>query len=167
MKKNLTLFLFFLVSSVYAQNEIHKNYVLYIFHIAKYIDWQNQGDVFKIVVLGNSPLTNMMTTSYKNKKLKNSSIQVSQTNSLEDIEYCHILFLPKNQKQFLNDIKKKFADKPVLIISEFEDAAQMGAAINFVTDQDNNVKFELNRKTVKQAGLKLNNSLLALAILIN
>jgi len=167
MKNILTAFLFFSLSTVFAQNEVHKSYVLYTYHIAKYVDWENQGDIFKVVVLGSSPVTTMMAMSYKNKKLKNSVIQVYQVNSLEEIDNCHILFLPKGQKQYLEDVKKKFSAKPVLLITEFENAAKQGASINFVIDQDNAVKFELNRKVIKQSGLKLNNSILALAILIN
>ncbi len=152
----------------YAQStEISKNYVLYTFHIAKYVDWKEQTDVFTIAVIGNTHLSSMMAASYKNKKLKNAPIQVVSYTSFQEIQDCQILFLPKNQKQYLGEILKKFANKPVLIITEFENAGNMGACVNFITDEDNQVKFELNRKAIKQAGFKLNNSLLALAILIN
>jgi hypothetical protein len=168
--KKIVLILIIALSSAAVKSQsldVSKNYVLYIFHIAKYIEWPENHNPFIIGVLGNSPVTNLMTSNYKGKIIKESSISVRKYNDLNEVTDCQILFIPRSQKQFVQEAAKKFSNSNVLIISEFDNATHFGAAINFVIDQDESVKFELNKNTIKKAKLKLNNNLLALAVLVN
>ena len=169
IKRNIILILL-IFSSVFgkAQSlETSKNYVLYIFHIAKYIEWPATHDPFVIGVLGNTQLADLMIKNYKGKVIKESSIEVQKYTSLSEVSGCQILFIPLSQKKYIQEAINELIDRNVLIITEAENATQLGIAINFVMDQDETLKFELSRKAIKKTGLKLNNNLLALAILVN
>jgi hypothetical protein len=60
----------------------------------------------------------------------------------------------------------KFRGTDTLIVGETEGLAARGAAINFVI-RDESVKFEINLKALKDAGIQAGSQLLRLAIVID
>jgi hypothetical protein len=65
----------------------------------------------------------------------------------------------------LEDILAKTADKGILVISEKDGYAELGAAFNFVI-VNRKLKFEANVKAINSAGLTASSQLLKLAIIV-
>jgi hypothetical protein len=51
-----------------------------------------------------------------------------------------------------------------LLITEREGQAKKGAGINFVTEEDDTLKFEVNRKVIEGNKLKISNALMSLGL---
>lgn len=140
---------------------------VFIYNFTKYIDWDN-GDAenkFIIGILGPSPLDRPINEIARTNSIKNKRIILKHFSKAEDISYCHILFIPRNNRIPLQSVLDKI-DKGVLTISEEAGFARQGSAINFVVNNDK-LKFEVNLKAISSAGLKAGSQLLKLAIIVD
>ena len=85
-------------------------------------------------------------------------IEVQNHPSIKESEKANIIFLTPEKSHFLTDAVAKFKGKGTLIITEKTGLAKVGAAINFIVE-DNQPKFELNKTAVAKAGLNISSSL--------
>ncbi len=138
----------------------------FIYNFTKYIDWDNvdSDNKFIIGILGSSPLDGPINEIAKTNFIKNKKIILKHFSNVEDISYCHILFIPRGNGTPLQSILEK-VNKGVLTISEERGFAQQGSAINFVVNNDK-LKFEINLKALNAAGLKAGSQLLKLAVIV-
>lgn len=74
------------------------------------------------------------------------------------------LLIKSSLAKKLNEI---FEDKLILIIWEREGLAKKGASLSFVTLEDDELKFDINKKELEQHQLKISNSLTSLGIVVN
>ncbi len=138
-----------------------------IFLFSQYLTWPQEtpSDNFIIAVIGRSKISIPLNKAAQIKKLNNRDIVIKQFQSVGDIEFSHILFIPKSAKDLLPQILEKVKNSNTLLISEIEGFAQKGAAINFVPSADKLV-FEINRAVLDQLGIKASSQLLRSAILV-
>lgn len=139
----------------------------YICNITKFIYWDSaiSGNEFIIGVINSSPIYEPLVEIAKTKTLYDKKIIVKQFTKPEEIDRCNILFIPENTSIPLSKILDQARSKNILTISEHEGYGQMGSAINFVTI-NNNLKFEVNLKTLEALGLKASAQFLKLAVVI-
>ena len=64
-------------------------------------------------------------------------------------------------------LKEQTKDKPVLIVGEREGLAKKGASLSFVTEEGDELKFDINKKEIEQHQLKISSQLVSLGTLIN
>lgn len=152
-----------------AQETDYKSYTLFIYNFMKYVEWpeaQNKGD-FILAILGESPITKELETLAATKKIKGRNIVIRKCKTPEDTYGCHLLFVPESKSAAVKVLKDQTKDKPVLIVGEREGLAKKGASLSFVTLDDDELKFDINRKDIEQHQLKIASSLISLGILIN
>lgn len=140
---------------------------VFIYNFTKYIDWDNldDDDNFIIGIMGNSSIDPAIEAIAKTNFVKNKKIIIRHFNSLEDISYCHILFIPRDYPATVRSVSEK-VDKRVLVIGEKQGAAKQGASINFTLVNDK-LKFEINPDAVNAAKLRASSQLLKLAIIVD
>lgn len=152
-----------------AQDTDYKAYTLFVYNFMKYIEWpeaQNKGD-FILAVLGDSPITKELETLAATKKIKGRNIVIRKCKTPEDTYGCHLLFVPSSKSAVVKTLKEQTKDKPVLIVGEREGLAKKGASLSFVTLEDDELKFDINKKEIEQHQLKIASSLISLGIVIN
>ena len=139
----------------------------FLFHFTEYINW---GDVkmqtFNFAVLSQSPITKQMQTIANEKKIKNKTIVVKEYNSLDEVQDCHILFVPGNSITPIETILAKYTGKQTLIVTEKEGYGKKGAHINFLIS-DNRLRFEINLDAFSSSGIEVSSQLLQHAIIID
>jgi len=64
-------------------------------------------------------------------------------------------------------LQQQTKDKPVLIVGEREGLAKKGAGLSFVTLEDDELKFDINKKEIEARQLRISSSLLSLGIVVN
>ncbi len=162
----VTLFCSFVVSTR-AQTEGEANLkAAFIYNFTKYVDWDTStasGD-FIIGIIGSSSITDPLTEIAKTNTVKNKRIIIKNFSRPEDIGFCHILFIGRNNQFSLQSILGKVG-RNVLTISEEDGFAKMGTALNFIII-NNKLKFEANLNAINSAGFKAGSQLLKLAIII-
>lgn len=169
------IFLFFIKGTAHAQKDY--NYQLkaaYIYQFTKFIDWKSVEDttqVFIIGVLGSkSGIYPYLRDISERHTIKSKVIVIEeivfadQLNAVTQINYCDILFVPEQNAKYLDRLLE-LANENTLLIGESPNFAQLGGAINFVTNE-NHLFFELNKNAILRNGFKVSNQLLKLAILV-
>lgn len=151
-----------------TEAEEYKLKAAFIYNFTMYVEWSPpmSENEFIIGVINSSPINKHLEEIANSEKVNGKKIVVREYDKLEDIGFCHILFIPQNCGLSLNDIVLDPDLKRTLTISEKEEYAKKGAAINFV-EIDNKLKFEINTRVLNAAGIKASSQLLKLAIIIN
>ena len=169
MKKFVVL-VFYLIIMVWhsasAQNEKFK--ALFMYNFTKYIEWpanSRQGD-FIIGVVGNPSLAVELQTIASKQKVGVQNIVVRNFNSVDEIDYCHIIYLGHSKSNLFGSLLSKVNGKNTLIITDKEGLALQGAGINYIMDGDR-LKYEVNRTNIERKGLVVSNSLLALGVAVS
>lgn len=164
--------LFFLDAGFSANRQIDKasEYNLkaaFIYNFTKYIEWNGTaGDTdFIIGIIGASPINAPLVEIVKTETVNGKKITIKQFSSPSDISICNILFISRNTNASLQDILTKTDDKGTLVVSEQENYAREGSAINFVI-VNRKLKFQANVNAINEAGLTASSQLLKLAIIV-
>jgi len=135
----------------------------FIYNFIKFIEWpdENTFNTFNVCILGKDPFGRAMDI-LKEKKVKNAKINVLRINSLEKAEKCQVVFISPSEKNSLKKILDSLKIKPILTISEVPDFIKKEGIINFIIIK-NKIRFEINEKASREAGLKISSKLLRLA----
>lgn len=169
MKKVKYLFIILfiaLVCKLNAQNEKFK--ALFMYNFTKYIEWpsnERSGD-FIIGVLGNSPLTSELKTIAGKQKVGVQPIVVKVFETVEEIQKCHILFIPASKSAMLPAILSKTTSLSTLLVGESTGFASLGGCINYVSD-GSKLKYEVSKSNIEKHGLVVSSSLISLGIEVN
>jgi prephenate dehydratase len=169
MRKLLILFIaFFTLSADWVEYPLlvqkddtqAKIKATYIYGFTKCFEWiNNKEGNFTITVLGeNSGLVNELNNIAKTKSVGSQKIEIT----INEIDKINILFITPDKSHLLADALSKFKGKSVLIITEKQGLAKVGAAINFIVEE-NKQKFELNKNAAAKAGLNVGSSIEKLA----
>lgn len=154
---------------VQAQDVDYKAYTLFVYNFMKYIEWpeaQSKGD-FVVGVYGDSPIHKELQLLAANKKLKGRNIVVRSLSKPEDVAACQLAYIPASKSSVVKTLREQMKDKPVLIVGEREGLAKKGAALSFVTMEDDALKFDINKKEIEQHQLKISSQLMNLGIVVN
>jgi len=139
----------------------------FIYNFARYVTWPDpdggpDDDALTVGILGDDSFAAALDKAAAGKVVKGQRIVVSRLRSLDDVAGCQMLFLAASKSHCLEDVLAKASDSHVLVVGDAKGLAQRGAAINFFV-QRKRVRFEINRKAAKRAGLKISARLLRVA----
>lgn len=151
-----------------AQDVDYKAYTLFIYNFMKYIEWpeaNSKGD-FVLGILGDSPIYKELQIVAGSKKIKGHNIVVKYIKP-EEAPGCQMIYITSSKSSFLKPLKEQMKDKPVLLVGEREGLAKKGAALSFVTLDDDALKFDINKKEIEQHQLKISSSLVSLGTVVN
>lgn len=151
--------------SVFSFSQNEKQKVIFIYSFTKYISWpagQSQGD-FIIGVLSSPAMSKELNIIAAKRKVGIRSIKVLDFASVNSLQDCHIIYVPKNKIGELTSVIQKYKQKAVVVVANSPGAVQKGAAINFILVAGKQ-KFELRKANVEKNGLKINSQLLKLGI---
>lgn len=155
----------FVLLSTNAIGQNEKAQTTYIYNIVKYVDWPESyksGD-FVIGILGTSGINAELKKLATTKKVYSQKITIVEFNSPEEITKCHVLFITKIKTGVIKEALAKIGSNATLVIGEFPGLANLGAAINFVT-QEGKLVFQLNENSAKKQGLQISSQLKELSL---
>lgn len=134
----------------------------------KYIEWpeaQSKGD-FILGVYGDSPMMKELQTLAAAKKLKGRNIVVKKISSDSEAEGCHLVYVVPAKSGTVKTFSESTKGKPVLIVAEREGLAKKGAGLSFVTMEDDQLKFDINKAIIEQHNLKIPQALVTLGLVV-
>jgi len=141
---------------------------VFLFNFTRYLEWPgDNGPAFcPIAVLGDSGIFASLQEIAEKKTADSRPIEVRQYEKIEDAGFPRILFISDSASARFPEVLKRFRGTDTLIVGETEGLAERGAAVNFVIREET-VKFEINVRALKEAGIRASSQLLKLAILID
>jgi hypothetical protein len=109
---------------------------LYLFNFSYFVTFPEQCQQscnFTICTSSESDVTGYLETVTKGEKLEGKPIIVHAITESEQLIFptCQILFVNKNDEQYLYSILESLKNKPVLTVSDIEDFTAKGGMIGF------------------------------------
>ncbi len=140
----------------------------YLYQFSQYVGWPEKAfasktSPFVIGIYGTNPFADAAKTIAKKKKVGKRPIEFRVLKSPSAATKCHIVFVPsrvtpENLKKLL--VLKK--NKSILVVGESGGFIDSGGDVQFFL-MENKVRFAINQKAVKAAGLPVSSKLLTLA----
>lgn len=150
-----------------AASAVSKEYEVkaaFLYNFAKFIEWPPDppGEFFIIGILGDDPFGPVIDQLLLNKTIKDKKVLVRRFRGVNELEFCHILFVSASAANQAQSAFDRFKGSAVLTVGEASGFARSGGVVNFYI-QENKVRFEINQKAAGEAGLKISSQLLKLA----
>lgn len=163
-------FIFQPFQGLYSLGEEVKEYDLkaaFLYHFTKYFEWQglDENQFFEIDILGESEILEPLREIAEKKLVSGKPLKVKKIKNLQEIEGPQIIFISKSSKFEISEILKKTENLKTLIVGEEEGLCLKGVAVNFVI-RDGNLRFEINERALKTAGIKPSSQIMKLAVSI-
>jgi hypothetical protein len=156
------------VNRALAQEVDYKAYTLFVYNFIKYIEWpeaKSQGD-FVLGILGDGPIVQELERLAATKKAKGRTIVIKKFSSPDKVTDCQLLYVTSSKSGAIKQLNELNRNKPILIVGEREGLARKGAALSFVTLEDDVLKFDINKSEIEQHNLKIPGTLILLGLLI-
>ncbi|MBI4947740.1 MAG: YfiR family protein [Bacteroidetes bacterium] len=171
MKTYLLLTILFLLGAgemnrISAQDVDYKSYTLFLYNFMKYIEWPDKSGDFVIGVVGDSKVKTELMVLAEKKKVGGRNIVVKTISNIDDAMLCNMIYVPSEKTSTLRTLLEKIKGKPILVVGEREGLARKGAGISFVVDDDDALKFDINKSVLDSHSLKIANLLMQLGILV-
>lgn len=156
-------------ASLDANNEIVELRVkaAYLLHFVRYVHWPVPSQASSpspvvLGVLGHSPIVEVLEMTVAGKTVNNRAIKVKVFASVDQIDRCDILFVPRSESKQVQAGLAAVSGHPTLTVSDTEKFSNEGGMIEFVLIDDT-VRFAINNDAAERAGLKLSSELLRVA----
>ena len=136
-----------------------------IYNFIKYIHWPVPKEKIVIGVMGDEEVYNSLYGWYHGQLRGNKEFVIKKCSTINEIGGCNVIYVGTEAVDSFEELKGVLSKSPTLLITNTPGLGQKGSAINFVR-KENKQLFELNKRVIEEANLKVSNKLTGLAILI-
>jgi hypothetical protein len=146
----------------------HEVKAAFLFKFLPFIEWPAgafDGPEAPIVIgiLGSPEIAADLEALAEGRPLHGRGVEVSRIDPQEATEGLHVLFIGRSEERRLPEIARALRGRPVLIVSEAQDALDQGSMVNFVV-AGGRVRFEVSLDAAAQAKLRISARMLSVAI---
>lgn len=142
----------------------------YLYNFAKFVEWP-AGDFatpdapIRLCVLDDPSVESELNQIAKGKTIGGHPVNVVPVQNGEQSRSCQILFINASHNQQARQIIELLRETSVLTVGETKVFVAEGGIISLVL-QDDRMRFQVNHKAAKQAGLHISSRLLSVATLV-
>src|SRR5204862_187135 len=138
-------------SRIRRQGGLHSTY------FAKYVEWpagafENADTPITIGIVGADPFGDNLEKILKNKTAKGRPFAIQRFRDSSGIQRCHILFVPRSEKEHFQEILKQIETWPVLTVGEDEGFSRGGGTTNILIEKEK-PRLEVNPDAAEKAKL--------------
>ena len=135
----------------------------FVYNFIKFVEWPDTGggDSIRLCILGELPDAAAFA-NLEGRQVRGKRMTVLTLDRPGEARGCEVLFVTANQTGRLQEIIESLEDRPTLTISDTEGYARRGVMINMFLE-NKRVRFEVNEKKARAAGLRISAKLLKLA----
>lgn len=139
----------------------------YLYNFGKFVTWPNDSskssDAFEICVLGKDPFGPILDETVQGDKINGKKIEILRLARLQEASGCNILFISSSEESHLSGIVTEAQRMHLLTVSDIPHFAERGGTIGLVNQEDR-IRFEVNRTRAEQCHLGLSSELLKVAV---
>jgi hypothetical protein len=140
---------------------------VFLLNFAQFTDWptnafEETNSPFVIGVLGSDPFGSLLSETFRNEQVNGRKLVVEHYRHIEDVKTCHILFISQSESRQVNKIAADLKGRPVLTVSDIENAEDDGVCVQFITEK-NKIRLRINMDSLKAADLTMSSKLLRVA----
>lgn len=142
----------------------------YLYNFAKFVEWPSQAfatarSPLTLCLIGENPFGGALQT-LASKTVRERRLTIRDLRDPEAAANCQMVFISASEQETLDYTLARFADKPVLTVSDIRGFAAAGGMIGLV-NMGQRIHFEVNIPAVRQADLAISSHLLKLARVID
>ncbi|MCG8427450.1 MAG: YfiR family protein [Chromatiales bacterium] len=143
---------------------------VFVFNFAKFTSWpesafDGMASPLILCTAGEDELVDTLQL-LSGKRIKGRPVVIRPLQQAESPDRCHLLYVASSEKPRTQDHLESVRGLPVLTVSELPDFAETGGMIKLF-HQDDRIRFMINLKAAREAGLQLSSRMLQLAIIID
>ena len=144
----------------------HKVKAAYLLSFAKFVKWpegaypDNEAPLV-VATYGKTAVEGFLRKLPADKRIQGRKIVSLRLKKIDQMAACHIVFVAADKKSMMKEIRKTLSGKSVLLVGNSREFCKLGASIGFLLEKGR-VKFAVNPKTAKAAGLEVSSRLLKL-----
>ncbi len=141
---------------------------VYMWRLPSFIEWPGDAEIrdaskpFIISVIGANPFSGKLEALASKKTIFGKKVIIRHVSDIDEIKNAHILFIGRLKEVEVRRILSFTGDKPILTVSDMEEAAEKGALVNFRITK-NKLGFEINETAAHRSGLVISSRLLRIA----
>jgi hypothetical protein len=139
----------------------------FLFDFAKFIDWPSRkfpaDSPLVIGIVGADPFGGLLEEAAQDGHVNGRTVVVRHVEAMEEMRKCHIIFVCRSEASRLGPILSEVRGDNVLTVGESDNFISRGGMINFVM-VGNRLRFEINNKEARHAGLKISAMLASEAV---
>jgi PAS domain S-box-containing protein len=134
-----------------------------IYNFLKYTTYSKSQnvDTFYIILVGEDEYLKKKLYNLQNKTVNGKIIVLRTREEAGTIDHCDLLYVFNERNFEITPIFKQIKGKNILLVTDRYDNKQE-VMINFVHEDQNKVRFEINTKNIEEAGLSISPKLLLL-----
>jgi hypothetical protein len=142
----------------------------FLFNFARYVEWPESAFTsaeapIRICLIGGESFTEVLTSAVSGRTVGARPVAVAPLASLDGAADCHLLFFAEDAVAQGATVAERLGSLAIFTISDRGGFALEGGVANFVL-VDQKIRFEINPKAARRAGLKISSSLLRLAKIV-
>jgi hypothetical protein len=139
----------------------------FLYKFASYVEWpadvfERPDSPFVIGATGADALADELARIVVGRSIGGRPVAARKLRRGDPASGLHILFVGRSNRGQLSDVLASAKGRPVLTVTESEDAFALGSVINFVI-VDDKVRFDVALREAEQANLKVSARLLSVA----
>lgn len=166
----ITVVAIFVLSSLPAHAQVSREYQLkavFLYNFAQFTEWPesafaNPKSPIIIGIIGPDPFGSSLESTVHGETIQGHPLVIEHYLRVADIKTCHILFITQPEIRHMDEIVKSVKGKPVLTVTDSDNAASAAAIIRFNL-QNNRVHFRINVEAARLANVSLSSKLLRVA----
>jgi hypothetical protein len=142
---------------------------VFLFNFTQFVEWPaatfpDPQAPLVIGVLGEDPFGSLLETAIRNEKAGEHPLEIRRFDNAAQAD-CHILFISRSESAQLEAVLGALAGKPILTVSDADQAARRGVMIRFI-NENNRIRLRINLDSAKHAGLTISSKLLRSAEIV-
>jgi len=143
----------------------------FLYNFTKFVVWpensfEDPTAPVRIGVIGDNDLLQHLETVVEGKTVRGRPVVVSQLETLELPDYCHVAFVAQVPTESEWEAIAKLTDRSVLVVGHAPGFASRGGVINFVPN-GTQMHLEINPTAAERRRLQISSRLLSLATLVS
>jgi len=145
-------------AQVFSESRIKAEYIILL---ANYVEWPDSivSAVYEIGVLGSNKIYNELSFKSQTGAFKSKPLNVSYFKRIKDITPVHILFVDEEKNHNIRKVWSKIKNRPVLLVTDSCEQYEY-IMINMLALSSGGKPFELNKKNIDDAGLRVSQKIL-------
>jgi hypothetical protein len=141
----------------------------FLLNFARFTEWppasfRSDTAPLGLCIVGTDPFGAALS-AVEGKPVKGRELHVDRKVSPDALGKCHVAFISRSQGDQVKDMLKTVESRAVLTVSDIEDFARKGGIIGLRLEAGR-IRFDINVKAARRAGLKLSSQLLKLASVV-
>lgn len=138
----------------------------FLYNFCKFIQWpdsafQDDNSPIVLAVTDAAPFGDALK-ALDGRRVGQRTLEVREYRKPEEMNSCHILFIPKSDRARATAYLRQVSTAPVATVGETRSFMESGGMIRFVK-RASNLRFQINPDSLREAALSVSSQLLKLA----